>query len=375
MRSKGAIEAAFFAAAMLLFCRGADAEHGMPGYSFVFAENAPPPTNTLIPLAGTNGVPFSLRSLKQGRVRAVSEGGGHIVPLEIKDSYDDMEGHGTPFPDNGGGYGENLILLSPQTELTAGKTYSIEVDLTPDEKGSEPYVLTALTVGNTPDKTAPTWRSAPFLRLPIEGNHNDAYEGEDAPLTPTLVTAIDGLSDQPGFVIIDLSPLDAKARPKRMIATLPPKDPKTGKQPCGRVAVFDHEFNVYADDTDRDLGRRYRARLTAMDMAGNRTVAPGPGVDIVWNTWMVICNDPDEKPSSSTELPPLQWTGTPKHTLEADPDINGIATYDDASPFFERIRLPLSAKTSLFAEVSVSPPGKTIRPVCSRRLPTTTDNG
>ncbi len=324
-------------------------EHGMPGYSFAFGDGDVLPTNTLVPLHGYNGVPFGLSELAARKPRLVAD--KHVVALEIVDSYDDMEGHAKPFPDDGGGYGQNLILMAPKKRLKPATTYRLTLEA--HRKGQPRMDLTTLTTGRTADTRAPRWRRAPTLKPA------DARD----PMPSTIVTAIDDVGKLPFFVIIDLTPLDAGAVRKRMIATLhgaagadseANDDGDNGDEGgnCDRVTVYDHALGVFGDDTDRSTGRRYAVRLTAVDMAGNRRRAPGKRLSVVWNGGLTICNNPAYVPVRAARIPAApRWLGAPRSQVRK---ATAAGSRDTAV-----ITMPVVTDTAVYVELIARPADKT----------------
>jgi hypothetical protein len=61
-----------------------------------------------------------------------------------------------------------------------------------------------------------------------------------------------------------------------------------------------HGKGIFVTNLDSDLARRYLARLTAVDIAGNRRTAPGHGVPVIWSDSLTVCNDPEKVPAATT---------------------------------------------------------------------------
>jgi hypothetical protein len=143
------------------------AEDGYPYYYFVFEGAGELPRNTLVPLHGANGVPFGFETLELEEPRVTA--GKQSVPLKIVDSYDDLEGHTTPFPEGDSGYGENLILFAPAEPLAAKTLYSFMIG---------EHRLATLRIGDELDHEPPARPRPPFLisraycpRLAAERHH------------------------------------------------------------------------------------------------------------------------------------------------------------------------------------------------------------
>lgn len=310
-------------------------ESGSPGVVTPFDDKDVVPTNALIPLPGANGVPVGLTQLKKLAPRLV--GASSSIPLQIVDSFDDLEGHSTPFPEDGGGYGSNLILLAPHWRLARNTRYAFTVG-----KGADATAYFHVTTGTEPDTTAPKWRRAPFLDL-------DDLHAEN-PLMPShIITAIDEPPELPLYLIVNLVPQDPQARPKRMIAAL--HLASTDDDNCGFVNVWDHAHGVYAEDTDRDLGKRYMAKLTAVDAAGNRRSAPPPGVPVVWSGGVAVCNQPDLQQTTETKPAPPRWLAKPTHQSTINSNFSPAS--DQGTPYEHTLKLPIETTTAAFVELSI----------------------
>jgi len=313
----------------------AHGEHGSPGVVDPFDDGDEVPTNALVPLLGTNGVPFGLADLEELEPRLVN--GSRSIPLRIVESFDDLEGHAQPFPDDGGGYGENLILLAPRFRLAPSTRYAFTLGT-----GSAQTVYFDVSTGNAPDAKGPEWRSAPFLDL--------AAPKADEPLLPAdIITALDESPELPLYFIVDLAPREPHARPKRMMVTL--HLPSTADRNCGSASVWDHAQGVYADDTDSDLGRRYVATLTAIDAAGNRRRAPGSGVPIVWSGSLAVCNRPGGPPAAAVTPAPPRWLAKPSHSAVTNPDFSPSA--DHGTAYDHALRLPVETTTVAVVELTL----------------------
>lgn len=303
------------------------AEHGSPGVHVVFGERTLP-RNTLVPMHGTNGVPFSLSALKTEKPRL--EADGRSIQLRVFDLHDDLEGHARPFVGNG--YGENLILFAPARQLAASSEYAFRV-------GS--FDVATVHTGTAVDREPPVWARPPFL----------VSRGQEALFPATIVTSITEAGALPFFVVVDMKPLQPGARAKRMIATIVPDEPDRS---CAAVTLHDHEKNVYETDIDRDLGRRYQVRLTAMDIAGNRRPAPQAGMPIVWTGGLTICNEPATTPPRAEPPPaPVRWLGAPRARWHEEScqryDMPGLPCVT------ERIEAPVTATTPVIVDVRLSP--------------------
>jgi len=294
------------AALLATWASVAHSEDGPPGVDVPFDEGDVVPTNVLVPLRGVNGVPFGLAELEALEPRLVSSSSS--IPLRVVDSFDDLEGHAVPFPSDGGGYGENLILLAPRFRLAAGTRYAFTIGT-----GSAAASYFRFSTGSTPDLKGPEWQKSPYLDL--------ATPEADEPLLPSrIVTAVAESSELPLYFIVELEPREAQARPKRMIAML--NLPSASAAHCGFADVWDHAHGVYSEDTDSDLGRRYVATLTAVDAAGNRRRAPGSGIPIVWSGGVAVCNEPGSAQPADMKPPPPQWLEAPSLSSNVDKDFN-----------------------------------------------------
>lgn len=314
---------------------GAQGEHGSPMVVRPFDATDVVPTNVLVPLKGVNGVPHALTELESLEPRLVA--GSASVGLRVVDAFDDMEGHATPFPDDGGGYGENLILLAPRTLLSPHTRYAFTLGT-----GSAAISYFDLTTGPKPDTTPPVWREAPFVDL--------TPTPADEPVMPaTIRTAVAEPSDLPLYFLVELQPREPQARPKRMIAAL--HLPSTSDPHCAFVSVWDHVHGVYAEDTDSDFGRRYIAQLTAIDAAGSRRRAPGPGVPLAWSGGVSICNDPKGPTAPAVTPAPPQWLDKPALTSTADKNFE--PTSDRGTPYEHSIKLTVETTTVVAVELTL----------------------
>jgi hypothetical protein len=331
-------------------------EAGSPSIVEPFDSGDMVATNALIPLLGINGVPVGLAELKKLEPRLVK--GVETVPLRAVDSFDDLEGHATPFPSDGGGYGNNLILMAPRWRLTPNAGYAFTLG-----QGADATTYFNVATGGEPDTKPPQWRSAPLLDLtPVEA---------DEPVMPShIITALDEPAELPFYVVVRLEPLEPRARPKRLIAAL--HLPSSGDSDCSFVTVWDHARNVHAEDTDSDLGRRYLARLTAIDAAGNRRNAPGTGVPIVWSGGIAVCNRPAATPSTATRagaapstalrssasvnsatLPaPPRWLGAPVHRATSNGTFNPSDDVRDTQ-YEHTLQLPVAFTSVAVVELTI----------------------
>ena len=310
-------------------------EDGLPGVVKPFDDGDVVPTNALIPLAGENGVPFGLAELAALQPRLVRPSG--TIPLYVVDSFDDLEGHAKPFPSDGGGYGENLILLAPQSKLAPSSRYALTIGT---GKGQAAYF--DVSTGAGADTKAPEWQRAPFLEL--------MSPEADGPTLPShIVTALAEPAELPLYFIVDLEPREPVARPKRMIVAL--HLPSAGDRDCGFVRVWDHQHGVYAEDTDSDLGRRYVAKLTAVDAAGNRRRAPGSGVPIVWSGGIAVCNVPGALPRAGPEAPAPRWLGKPTHASSVDAEFK--PSDDHGTESKHSLTLPVETTTVAVVELDI----------------------
>lgn len=323
------------AALLATLAGAAQGEHGLPQVVHPFDETDIVPTNVLVPLKGINGVPHALAELDSLEPRLVA--GSTSVALRLVDTFDDMEGHTTPFPDDGGGYGENLILLAPRTLLAPNTRYAFTLGT-----GHAAVAYFDLTTGPKPDTTPPVWREAPFLDL--------TPTPADEPVMPaTIRTAVDEPSDLPLYFIVELQPREPQSRPKRMLATL--HLPSNGDPRCDYVNVWDHAHGVHEEDTDSDLGRRYLAKLTAVDAAGSRRRAPGPGIPIVWSGGLAICNDPKGPTAPAATPAPPQWLDKPALTSTADTNVK--PTSEPGASYEHSLRLSVETTTVVAVELTL----------------------
>jgi hypothetical protein len=321
----------------------ARAEHGSPGYASVLDEGATIPRTSLIPLRGANGVTFGFKSLALVAPRLVSPAG--TVPLRLVDSYDDLEGHAQAFDSDDRGYGENLLLFAPQAPLRPGETYALEMTVCAAmggcKAGDKPWSPFSVTVGPDVDVSRPIWKRPPFLAL----------RTADEVVPHTIFTAFEADAHLPYFVIVELSPRGGRGRPKRMIATLGRPKLAAGERDCDTVAVYDHEPGVFSVDVDRDLGRPYLARLIAMDSSGNRAIAPGDGVPVIWNGKLSICNLPTLVSLPMAPLPARPtWTKRPHLVGSGEP------ASETEGATRERLVLPVRTSAPLFVEVTLARP-------------------
>lgn len=254
------------------------------------------------------------------------------------DSFDDLEGHSTPFPEDGGGYGSNLILLAPRWRLSRNTRYALTIG-----KGTDATAYFDVMTGTEPDMKAPNWRRSPFLDL-------DDLHAKN-PLIPShIITAVDEPAELPLYFIVNLEPQDPRARPKRMIAALHLASTDDDDN-CGLVNVWDHAHGVYAEDTDSDLGKLYVARLTAVDAAGNRRSAPPPGVPIVWSGSIAVCNQPDVSQATDARPAPPHWLKQPTH--QATIDSNFSPASDEGTPYKHTLKLPVETTTTAYVELMI----------------------
>jgi len=313
-------------------------EAGSPGLLDAFDGGDIAPTNVLIPLPGVNGVPFGLTQLAKLEPRLVD--GSSSIPLRVVDTFDDLEGHATPFPSDGGGYGENLILLAPRWRLKPNTRYFFTVGT-----GSDATNYFGVSTGGGPDTTRPRWQRAPFL--------DPTPPKADQPLMPSyIITALDEPPELPLYVIVELQPLEPHAKPKRMIAALNLASNADTDSDCAFVKVWDHTYGVRTEDTDSDLGRRYLAKLTAMDAAGNQRRAPGSGVPIVWSGGVAICNRQAAVQSARATPPQPRWLGKPTHQASFDYDFNP-STRSRNTEYQHAFELPVETATSAFVELTI----------------------
>lgn len=323
-------------AALLASLAGAArGEDGSPGVDKPFDAGDVVPTNVLVPLRGVNGVPFGLSELEALAPRLVTD--STSVPLRIIDTFDDMEGHSKPFPNDGGGYGENLVLLAPRFSLAPNTRYSLMLGT-----GAAATIYFGLSTGSKPDAKAPEWRRPPYLEL-------DTAKADEPSMPSRIVTAVADPSDLPFYFIVDLEPREPHARPKRMIAVL--NLPSAADPHCGFASVWDHAHGVYEDDTDSDFGRRYAALLTAVDAAGNQRRAPGPGIPIVWSGSVAVCNEPDAPQTAQSQPPSPRWLDEPSHSSKVDKTFNPS---DDRGTAHEHsLKLSVETTTVLAVELTL----------------------
>jgi hypothetical protein len=242
------------------------AEHGDPLLIPAPASGTTIPRNARIRLECRNGVPWLAEGLGLHRTGYVAAlvGDDHEVRLRVEAYFDDREGC----------YGTGLLVLAPTRLLAPQIAYRLEVRYPKQGGGTEKWSQWSWKTSRVIDRTPPRWLAAPRHREPGELVASLAPE---APLVE---------------VVAKMEPVGRGTR-KRLRMLL------DGSRACDRGPTVDYNVAIVNSScpssrgaeqcqsahlfkSERDVGRRFRVRLTAIDLAGNRRPAPGAAPVVTW---------------------------------------------------------------------------------------------
>jgi hypothetical protein len=264
--------AAFAVAGLVLAGAGAArSEHGNPVMVPAPEFGATIPRNAWIRLQSYNGIDYLVEQLAStgsgARAWLVSE--KDEVPLKRVRFFDDLDG----------GYGDGVLVMRPAHLLVAGAKYRLKVSYRWDGSQEEWLSQGVWTVGAEELAAKPMWRGEPRLV---------AASGDDPPTVRMALTS------QPLIEIVaKLTPVEAgQGKPFSLIvvfdssrwckegftvdyttAVVRSHCPAEGKLPCAYA---------YKHRTDKQVGRRFRLELTAIDGAGHAERAPGRPPVVTW---------------------------------------------------------------------------------------------
>lgn len=257
----------------------ARAEHGNPVLVVAPRSGQTIPRNGWIRLQSYNGVSWYVERLRDAKNPAQAElvSGGHRVGMKIKDWYDDDEG----------GYGRSILTLAPKKLLKAAQTYKLVMTDRHPKAGVKTYTLGSWKVSGRIDSGAPRWRGKPSVAprkttyYGVEPSVIISLKDEDllevvAELQPVRRGLGKGGKAKRLIIVFDKSrwcPQGATA--SYPVAIVRSNCPTPGKptEICHRMAVW---------QTSKDVGKRYRIRLKARDLAGNERRAPGGTLPYTW---------------------------------------------------------------------------------------------
>jgi hypothetical protein len=254
------------------------AEHGDPLLIPAPAPGATIPRNARIRLESRNGIGWQAEGLGLRRpgFSAALVAADHEVGLRVESFFDDQEG----------GYGAGLLVLAPVRLLTPATSYRLEIRYPVEGGGTGRWAEWSWTTSRVVDRAPPRWRAAPRGRGPGE--------------------IVAGLAPEAPVVelVADLQPVGRGTR-KRLRMVL------DGSRACNRGPTVDYNVVIvnascpasrgaeqcqtaHWYQSERDVGRRFRVTLTAVDLAGNRRRAPGVPPIVRWpeDQSLTICLRP-----------------------------------------------------------------------------------
>jgi hypothetical protein len=250
----------------LVIATPAAAEHGDPFMIVAPLPGTKIPTNAHIRIESYNGIAGGLEEIatNQKGYSAVLVASDHEIELKPVSFFDDHEG----------GYGAGLLVLAPTKALHARTTYNLEIRWpggTPEQFAS-PW---SWTTSKKADKKAPKWKGTPTVgSTPSTLIANPGAETPLVEIVADLEAVNGGTAKQIPFVF-DL----ARACGGGPTANYTEAIARTTCPDLGPEGLCQQ---AYMHDAGADLGKQFMVKLTAVDLAGNRTVAPGANPTITW---------------------------------------------------------------------------------------------
>ncbi len=244
----------------------AAAEHGDPIIIPAPSPGTAIPINARLRLESHNGIASPLPELaaKTAGYAAVLVASDHEIALRPTAFFDDQEG----------GYGAGLLVLAPVKLLQPSTTYALELRW-PGGAARDFATGWEWTTLDAADRAAPRWIGAP--RPGRAAGVVLADPGPESPLVEIVadLTPIGRGRAKRLHLVFDLTRMcDAGPTANYAVAIANGSCAERGDEGLCQTA---HWFAAHAD-----VGRRFRARLTAIDLAGNRTAAPGRKPIVTW---------------------------------------------------------------------------------------------
>ena len=306
------LSVAFTAAA--LFCpRHVGAEHGSPYVRVSPCSNRIPP-NGRIQLISSNGVAwyvgwlyrkspdFKIYLIPKTRKARSPKPSRSWVSLRVADAFDDLEGQPRGAFVPGAGYGESVLVLTPRRRLRRATTYDLALRYksTRPKPGWTVLDIEQFKTTSRPDRKRPRWRQAPFLEY-----RKKKYERGD---WPTIVAEVTGETG-PINLVLTLKPVRS-GKAKRMVVVYDPRLNHSYRRPHIDAPSTEICQSVHVFGTEKDVGKWFLARLEAVDIAGNRSRAPGRPLIVQWEQSLnlALCL---RKPASWRKTAPATGAGTP----------------------------------------------------------------
>jgi hypothetical protein len=256
----------------------AEAEHGMPGMSTIPSKGSIP-TNGRIRLMSTNGVSWVVSNIKRktGEAKVALVGGGQRIPMRVTDAYDDMEGGPRAAFAEDAGYGDSVLVLAPTRLLRPRTNYELVASYRTNAPGApwEPLSLGSWQTTDTADTSPPRWKEPPFVewrRAEYADQPDDDMPVAVVSLHPPA-TSVD--------VLVEIERLSGGPK-RRMIAAFDTDRAASWRNGVESDRQDERCQTVHLFDTVDLIGTLQRVTLTAVDIAGNATKAPGHPLVMRW---------------------------------------------------------------------------------------------
>jgi len=258
------------------------------------------PRNGQVRLQSYNGVHFVVESLvakSQNLKVYFQDDRGKRVQVRKTDFYEDHEG----------GYGNAVLVVRPERMLAANTTYELVAEYLAWSREKEkeevwtPVTIATYRTTSEVDREKPRWRARPTSETREEEDY-DRRRKHDVVLAPVA------REHELLHLVVELAPL-GKGKKKRILlvydpSRLCPQGPTAdygvavANANCptqGESGEICHTGTMYDMGKAEDSGRKFRVKLTAVDIAGNKRKAPGKGPVVRWTgTSITVCLKQDE---------------------------------------------------------------------------------